>query len=102
MASDLRERGGCTAAVVGKGAAPEEENEISLAALLYPELNGLRYDGQRWVDATRPDRPFVPIIPFPVPVSPDMFGGSGHIGLRKYYPIPGTGKRAKCRRRGPQ
>ncbi|MBN9053125.1 MAG: hypothetical protein J0H80_04965 [Rhizobiales bacterium] len=32
-----------------------------------PEIPGLRHDGQRWVDETRPDRPFVPVEPLHAP-----------------------------------
>uniref|UniRef100_UPI00155E652D hypothetical protein n=1 Tax=Neorhizobium sp. T25_13 TaxID=2093830 RepID=UPI00155E652D len=42
----------------------------------FPEINGMRHNGQRWVDALRPDRPFVAIIPQEMEGN-DIFGGTG-------------------------
>ena len=61
----------------------------------YPEIPEMRFDGQRWVDATRPDRPMVAILPKPVSQDGDIFGGSG----MRQPPRPEP-KLAKTRRRG--
>lgn len=63
---------------------------------LFPVVDGMRYDGQRWVDAERPDRPLVPVLPKPVGPGLDMFGGSG---IRK--PPRKQPKKPKTRRRSP-
>lgn len=63
---------------------------------LFPPVEGLRHDGKRWVDAERPDRPFVSVLPNPVGPGLDMFGGSG---IRK--PPRKQPTRQKTRRRGP-
>ena len=80
----------------------EHPDDIALDARHYPELSGMRFDGQRGVDATRPDRPFVQVLKFETPENPDMFGGSGHEGLREFYPEKSLRKRPKSRRRGPK
>lgn len=69
-------------------------DDIHLSVKHHPQLNGLRHDGKRWVDATRPDRPLLEILPQSGP-GKDMFGGSGirHLPSK---PAPA----AKSRRRG--
>lgn len=68
---------------------------VELNPKRHPQIAGMRYDGQRWVDDTRPDRPMLPVVPQEEP-GKDMFGGSG---IRKPpRKIPG---KIKSRRRGP-
>lgn len=57
------------------------------------ERDGMRYNGHRWVDATRPDRPMLPIIRHEQP-GKDMFGGSGERKPPRQKP------KRKSRRRG--
>lgn len=59
-----------------------------------PEMTGLRYNGQRWVDETRPDNPMLVMVPHKQP-GLDMFGGSG---IRK--PPRPKPQKPKSRRRG--
>jgi hypothetical protein len=69
------------------------DDDIYLGVKHHPQLNGLRHDGKRWVDATRPDRPLLEIMPKTDP-GQDIFGGSG---LRK--PARSKAKKPKSRRR---
>lgn len=60
----------------------------------HPDMPGMRYDGSRWVDEEKEDRPFVPIIRQEQP-GLDMFGGTGE---RK--PPRLKSRKPKTRRRG--
>ena len=37
--------------------------DVTLAPKHYPELEGMRHNGHRWVDDSRPDRPMLVIAP---------------------------------------
>lgn len=69
-------------------------DDISLDPKHYPQLDGLRHDGKRWVDALYPDRPMLQILP-QKQEGQDMFGGSGI--RRSPKPKP---RKMKSRRRG--
>lgn len=67
----------------------------------FPNFPEMRFDGKRWVDVSRPDRPFVPVHIPPPPREPDMFGGTGDESQRLRYPKNTPGKVTRSRRRGP-
>lgn len=70
-------------------------SDVELAPKRYPQIAGMRHDGKRWVDETRPDRPMLLVLSQEGP-GKDIFGGSG---IRK-PPRKNPGL-MKSRRRGP-
>lgn len=70
-------------------------SDLELNPKRYPQIAGMRHNGQRWVDDTRPDRPMLVVLPQEVP-GKDIFGGSG---MRK--PPRKEIRSSKSRRRGP-
>ncbi|OCJ68628.1 hypothetical protein A6U97_08230 [Agrobacterium tumefaciens] len=65
---------------------------VELRAELFPQLAGLRHNGQRWVDAEHPDPALVPVI---APPKLEMLVGTGN--RKALRPQP---KKPKKRRRG--
>lgn len=66
-----------------------------------PDMPGMRFDGTRWVDETRPDRPMVPIIPQKKPeqwsdLVVSMIPAQRRAWLERHLPP----KKRKSRRRG--
>lgn len=69
-----------------------ETTSVELRVKLFPQLAGLRHNGQRWVDAERPDPSLVPVI---APPKLELFVG---VGMRK--DPPPSPRKPKKRRRG--